>query len=680
VNIEDMRISPENRSHSRGGKGFRFALKRVTPSRKKNESTFVSDAPDEYRQEIAAGLFRIGIVIGAILLVPTLIYAFGKGNAALALIDCTIFSVIVILHFLSPVLSPRIRYIAIISLLFSLGSFLLADCKSQSSGPAWLCSAAAFATVFFGLRGGIALCIAQVLTMAAIGIGLRVDGSLNGSEALAYAISSMDSLGLSALVCFAQAYMLRGLLHSIDARGRFASELNARQSELIREAAGRHDAELRADFLESHDPLTRLPNREGFELELARAIEIAARRGRILGVMTIGLDRFKRVGETHGPGAGDALLIETAGRLAHAFRDDDFVARSGGDVFLVLLSDLKSPEDAKAIIDKSRQAFDRSFSIGGSEIGLSSSFGLALYPHDGTRVDALIRSSEAALNLSKADGPGSYRLYDASLHARLIAQAQIEGELRGALRSGAFIPWYQPKVDILGRIVGVEALARWLLPAGGLRQPSEFIQTAERSGFINELGRIVLAKACASAVAWERAGLDPIPMSVNLSPYQFRSDDLVKDIRHILSVTGFPASRLDLEITESGIMEDQANAIDKLAELKALGCSISIDDFGTGYSSFATLRDYPVDSVKLPQSFVEPLPGDLRASTIARAVIDLAHKLRFSVVAEGVENAAQFAWLGEAHCDQYQGFFFSPPLSEDNFRITLARGLEAAVE
>jgi EAL domain-containing protein (putative c-di-GMP-specific phosphodiesterase class I) len=277
------------------------------------------------------------------------------------------------------------------------------------------------------------------------------------------------------------------------------------------------------------------------------------------------------------------------------------------------------------------------------------------------------------------DGPGSYRLYNAALHARLLAQAKVEGELRGALRSGAFLPWYQPKVDNFGRIVGAEALARWILPEGGLRQPCEFIKMAEHAGCIGELGREVLAKACAGAAAWERAGLDPIPISVNLSPYQFRSDDLVRDVRRILGATGLPASRLDLEITESGIMEDEANAIDKLAELKALGCTISIDDFGTGYSSFAALRDYPVDSVKLPQSFVESLPVDLRASTITGAVIDLAHKLHFTVVAEGVENAAQFAWLGEANCDQYQGFLFSPPLSEDMFRLALAKGLEAAV-
>ena len=223
-------------------------------------------------------------------------------------------------------------------------------------------------------------------------------------------------------------------------------------------------------------------------------------------------------------------------------------------------------------------------------------------------------------------------------------------------------------------------MARWVLPDGGIREPSGFISMAEGMGHIADLGRIVLAKACADAASWERTGLAPVPVSVNLSPYQFRSADIVRDVRNALSSTGLPASRLDLEITESGIMEDSNGSIEKLAELKALGCSISIDDFGTGYSSFAALRDFPVDCVKLPQSFVTPLPGDSRAGTIARAVIDLAHRLSFSVVAEGVENEAQFAWLGEARCDQYQGYLFSRPLPERSFKTALAKGFAAALE
>jgi diguanylate cyclase (GGDEF)-like protein len=626
--------------------------------------------------ELGRKLFAIGIPLGLLLLLPSLLLAYKQNRPIVAIVDCAVFAFLLALRFL-PSLPMAIKNLSIVSMLLALGVFDFAGIGSMPSGAAWLLASSAIATIFFGLWGGLAACAVQALALTALGL---VRGIAGAEEILAYLCSSIDTVGLGVLVSFSSAFFVNGLLKSIDARGRLASELSARQAELRIEAAGRQDAQKRVDFLESHDLLTRLHNREGLEGALERAIEVAAGRGRILGVMSIGIDRFKRVGETHGPAASDAVLIETAGRLGRSFREDDLVARSGGDVFLALLSDVKSPEDARSIIDKARQAFDRSFSIGGAEIGLSASFGLALYPNDGASPGELIRASEVALHAAKDDGPGSFRLYDPALHAMIIEKGRIEHELRGALRSNAFLPWYQPKVDALGRIVGAEALARWILPEGGMRQPADFIQAAESSGAIGELGRIVLAKACASAVAWERAGLEPIPVSVNLSPFQFRSDDLVKDVRSILGATGLHPSRLDLEITESGIMEDSAGAIDKLAELKALGCSISIDDFGTGYSSFAALRDFPVDCVKLPQSFVDPLPRDARASTIAHAVIELAHALRFSVVAEGVENEEQFAWLGAAACDQYQGFLFSRPMPEDRFEAALAGGLELAVE
>ena len=637
------------------------------------------DPIDAYRLRIVRGLLRLSLFLGIVLLVPAAIFALRGRYYDFILLSGMAYAGIAIL-FLKESLPGKVAYAAFISIIFLLGAYLVERFGNLSAGECWLCAATVLSTIFFGMEGTVVSCLSEALVLIAVGLAQRA-GALGWREdPYLFTMSSVDTVGLCVVTGLAQSYLIGGLRRSDDARGALASELELRQAELKLEAAGRHDAELKAEFLESHDPLTRLPNRENFELELARAVEVAARRGRILGVMAVGIDRFKRVGETHGPGAGDAILIETADRLTRSFRIDDVVARSGGDVFHVLLSDVKDPEDAKEIIDKSRRAFDRSFSIGGTEIGLSASFGLALYPNDGSRADALIRAAEAALQLSKDDGPGSHRLYDAALHARLIASSRIEQELRGAVRAQAFLPWFQPKVDSFGRIVGAEALARWRLPEGGMRQPSEFIAAAERSGFIGELGRIVLAKACASAASWDKKGLDTIPVSVNISPYQFRSDDLVRDVRAILSATGLAASRLDLEITESGIMEDGADAIEKLAELKALGCSITIDDFGTGYSSFATLRDFPVDCVKLPQSFVEPLPCDHRASTIAGAVIDLAHRLHFFVVAEGVENARQFAWLGEASCDQYQGFLFARPMPEESFETALAAGLGPAVE
>lgn len=649
MNIEDMRLRLEGRLCPRG---------------------------DDYRKNIALGLVRLGLPLGAVLFVPALLLAMQRGDNIALIADCSAFALIAALRFI-PTVSPKVSQISIVAMLLTLGAYGFVAGGFTSVGPVWLCSAAAIATVFFGLPGSIAVCIIEAITFAGIawarGPGDRATG-------LVFLDAALDTIGLSILVSCVQDYLVRSLSRSEEAHDRLASELSARELDLERETAGRHDAERRADFLTSHDGLTRLPNRESFERELEKAIEVARARGRILGVMTIGLDRFKRIGEIHGPAAGDDILAQTALRVRKAFRDDDIVARSGGDLFLALLSDVKNPEDARSILAKARQAFDRSFSISGAEIGLSASFGLALYPNDAAKADELIRQSEVALHLAKESGPGSFRLYDAGLHARIIEEGVIEHEMRLALLSDAFLPWYQPKVDVLGRIVGVEALARWVLPEGGMRQPAQFIATAENSGFIAELGRIVLEKACASAAQWERAGLPAIPVSVNLSPFQFRSDGLVKEVRSILSATGLDPSRLDLEITESGIMEDSGGAIDKLAELKSLGCSISIDDFGTGYSSFAALRDFPVDCVKLPQPFVAPLPTDQRASTIVQAVIDLAHRLDFSVVAEGVENRAQFAWLGAARCDQYQGYLFSRPLPEAEFGTALARGLELAVE
>ncbi len=679
MEVEDIGIRPGKETLSRGGGEKRRFRRRSSFPEINHRQALFRDAVDEGKQELARSLLRTCAILGAVLLVPALFLAIKDGDATYAIAMSAAYASILVLSFL-PVLPSFPARASIVAVLFIAGACLAARPSSLFAGAAWLCAASSIASILLSFGWGLAVIAAQVVAMAAIGAARRAAGGLPAGEALGFALSTITAATACTLACFAETQLSKGMRRSMSARDKLAKELFDRQDALLREAAGRHDAERRADFLESHDSLTRLRNRENFELELAKAIEVAAGRGRILGVMAIGIDRFKRVAEIHGPGAGDALLIEAANRLMRSFRDDDLVAREGGDVFLVLLSDMKVPEDAKAVIEKSRRAFDRSFSVNGSEIGLSASFGLALFPNDGIRPDALIRASGVALHLAKEDGPGSYRLYDASLHERLLAKGLIEQQMRGALRSGAFLPWYQPKVDSLGRIVGAEALARWLLPEGDFRQPADFIQEAERSGSICDLGRMVLAKACASAAAWARNGLEPIPVSVNLSPFQFRSDDIVRDVRSILGATSLPASRLDLEITESGIMDEGADAIEKLAELKALGCSITIDDFGTGYSSFAALRDFPVDCVKLPQSFVEPLPSDPRASAIASAVIDLAHVLRFSVVAEGVETRDQFAWLDAARCDQYQGFLFAKPMPERAFESALAKGLDEAIE
>jgi diguanylate cyclase (GGDEF)-like protein len=397
-------------------------------------------------------------------------------------------------------------------------------------------------------------------------------------------------------------------------------------------------------------------------------------------VLVVGLDRFGRVNESYGHVVGDAVLVRVAEALRDVFREDDVLGRLGNDLFAVLCTDVKRSDDVIELIEKANKALATPIDANGVPIRVSASIGLALFPNDGSEAEDLLLAAEAALRLAKESGPGSYRLFDAVFNRQLLDRLQLEEELDRAIRSGAIEPWYQPKVDAAGRIVGVEALARWSLPDGSIRQPDVFIPIAERCGSIVEMGRAILEKSCLDAVSWRRAGLAPIPVSVNLSPFQFKSPRLYEDICGALDRSGLEPWRLELEITESGIESVAEGAVARLNELKSLGISLAIDDFGTGASSISRLRDYPVDAVKIPKSFVDPLPLDGRASTIARAVIDLAHNLEFNVVAEGVETRRQFAWLHDASCDSFQGYFFSRPLRGADFMIALASGFEARVQ
>jgi diguanylate cyclase (GGDEF)-like protein len=520
-------------------------------------------------------------------------------------------------------------YISLVGLGGILGLFLVLHYKSGGTGDAWMLTTAVLATLFFGGRGGLFACL---LMSAAYGGGLLA-GSLGllawHPDTANYALHALNVVGLSSLSCFAIAHLLEGLRGALKGQGSLSNQLQHRQRELEQSALERVQAERKAEYLQNYDRQTSLPNRDYFRRELERALADAQRRGEILVVMAIGLDRFRRITEARGSEAADAILTEVAARLSRGFRQDDFVGKITDDIFIAFFSDIQSQEDVSGIIEKERRVFDRSFSAAGVDLAVSASFGIALYPNDGRKAEDLMRAAESALHIAKDEGPGSYRVFDAALYARLLDRLTVEHEIGEGVRQGVFEPWFQPKVDCLGRVIGAEALARWNLSDGGLRLPSDFIEVAERSGRIAELGRMVLHKVCIRAAAWGRSGLSAIPVSVNLSPVQFRNDGLVREIRDIILDTGLEPSRLDLELTESGLMGNEHDAVEKLAELKAIGISVSIDDFGTGYSSFAMLKNFPVDTVKLPKSFVEPLPGDIRASMVAEAVIDLAHNLHF---------------------------------------------------
>ncbi len=440
----------------------------------------------------------------------------------------------------------------------------------------------------------------------------------------------------------------------------------------LKDVSREKHAEERAEFYANFDTLTRLLNKDGFMLAVERAINVAENRGRIFAVMAIGVDRFIRVNDMHGTAIGDKILTDIAQRLRLSFREDDVLARYRGDKFFVLFPELKSPDNINDILDKARSAFTLPFAVEGLSIVLTASFGLSIYPNDGKEGAEIVRNAETALYMAKESGRDVYRLYDSKLNGQILERQKIEADLAIAIKLNQFEPFFQPKVNRDGYIVGAEALVRWRLPSGEIKPPGYFIDVAEKSGSIDKIGALMLNMTCDSIASWKKRGLTNVPVSVNLSTRQFAQDCLVGDIETALRLSGIHPSLIELEITESGIMENEKEGIKKLLELRKLGVSVSIDDFGTGYSSFSKLKDYPIDTVKMDKTFVDPLPNDRRASIIASAIVDLAHTLSFSVVAEGVEKHEQLRFLDTIFCDSFQGYLFSKPVPEADYAAMLA--------
>jgi diguanylate cyclase (GGDEF)-like protein len=549
------------------------------------------------------------------------------------------------------------------------------------AGPArsWFAAAIVLSSVLFGAGGAIAISVATSIVFATAAFFTpELRRTVIGSPTELVYIG-LNVVSLSLVTSLAGSKLMEYLHEDNLAKDRLDSELRDRDHELETEAAERQGAEALAVFYRDFDGLTHLPNRVLFERELGQSIRKAERHDRLIAVLAIGLDRFGRVRDSYGHDAGDALLLDVAEALRKIFRDDDIVARIGDEHFAVLCGDLRMLEDAMGLIGKAGAVFDHPFLVDGANaVKLGVSIGIALYPNDGADAAGLIRAAESALRLSRESG--APRVFDADIQREFVEQLRLEEELVIALDRGRIKPWFQPKVDSLGHIVGAEALARWRLSDGSFCSPESFIPIAERTGQIVELGLSILNKACEAAASWTYDENHPVTISVNLSPFQFRSPSLVSEVRNALLDSHLEPWRLDLEITESGIAAVEDEAVERLSELKGLGLSLSIDDFGTGTSSISRLRDYPVDALKVPKTFVDPLPTDARASAIARAVIDLAHNLDFEVIAEGVEDRSQFDWLKSASCDQYQGYFFAPALEAEGFAAALAKGFRARVE
>ena len=433
-------------------------------------------------------------------------------------------------------------------------------------------------------------------------------------------------------------------------------------------------AEERLDRLAHYDPLTDLPNRRLAQLRLTHAVEQAQRHGYRLGVLFIDLDRFKTVNDSLGHPVGDELLQAIARRLSQRLRQEDTLARLGGDEFLVVLEYLQRPEEAAAVAQILISRLEQPFTLaGGQELYVSASIGISLYPDDGHSAADLIQHADTAVYQAKMQGRNTYRFYTEALTRTAHERLDLESRLRRALERNEFLLHYQPLMSVEEeRMIGVEALVRWQPPDEALVPPLRFIPLAEETGLIVPLGEWVLRTACAQAKSWLDAGSPPLLLAVNLSARQFQQPDLIARIQAILTDTGWPVACLELEITESTLMEQGQQAVTTLMALKELGVRLAIDDFGTGYSSLAYLKRFPIDKLKIDQSFVRDIPHDPNDMEIASAIIALAHNLRLEVLAEGVETPDQLAFLRERGCDASQGYLFSRPLPAEE----LARWLE----
>jgi diguanylate cyclase (GGDEF)-like protein len=422
-------------------------------------------------------------------------------------------------------------------------------------------------------------------------------------------------------------------------------------------------ADARIEYLASHDSLTGLPNREMFNQLLHFAIEAARRYERQFAVLFIDLDRFKIINDSLGHEAGDALLIEIADRLRRDLRSSDIVARLGGDEFVVILEQAADRGDIEAITRKLLLSVSEPVQLSGHECHTTASIGIAMFPADGSDVHTLTKNADMAMYLAKEDGKNDFRFFTREVKMQSIERLTLETCLRHALERNEFSLHYQPKVDLATRqITGVEALLRWTHPERGMLPPAQFIPLAEETGLIVPIGRWVLKEACAQNMAWQRRGLRPVSMAVNLSPRQFVDESLLQDIDEALAASGMSPVLLQLEVTESMVMRNVPRAIKVLDAVQSRGIRLAIDDFGTGYSSMSLMKQFPIDTIKIDRSFVRDLPDDTEDRAIAQAIISMGKALGMTVVAEGVETTEQEAFLRDNSCDEMQGFLFSRPI------------------
>ena len=460
-----------------------------------------------------------------------------------------------------------------------------------------------------------------------------------------------------------------GYFHDITARKKMEEAL--RERVLIQE---KRERQIR--FLAYHDALTRLPNRALLLSRLRQAIAQSQRSDETLAVLFMDVDRFKSINDTLGHPGGDTLLQQIGRRLTETLRVGDTVARAGGDEFLILVPGLRSAEDAGPVAEHVLASLSAPFVVSGHTLRVTGSVGLSVCPRDATDVESLIKYADTALYLAKEQGRNTFRFFSPDLDARVRARMHLENDLRLAVDREEFILHYQPQIELAsGRITGVEALLRWMHPQRGLVPPNTFIPTAEDTGLILPIGEWALRTACRQARSWQDQGHPPLRISVNISGKQLNGADIVGMVRKILTETQCEPRLLGMEITESAVMADPRDAIRVIDSLHELGVEVAIDDFGTGYSSMAYLKRFALDRLKIDGTFIQGTPDDKDDVAIVQATIALARQFHLRVTAEGVETAAQRAFLQEHHCDAIQGFLVSAPVPGHDLSPLLAQGI-----
>ena len=436
----------------------------------------------------------------------------------------------------------------------------------------------------------------------------------------------------------------------------------------------------------NYDFLTGLPTRSLFSEKLEKNLIQARKNDELVGVLFIDLDNFKKVNDSLGHAMGDRLLTNVAQKLRDFFTEDAFLARLSGDEFGAIVNNCKTVTEISELLEELINNFSEPFKINNAEgqeneIFMTLSVGAAVYPNDSEDLDQLIKNSETAKNKVKENGKNHYRFYSDEMNEEVLQDLELEAKLRHAIDNNEFILHYQPQIDLNEeQVFGVEALIRWENEELGLVSPGRFIPLAERTGLIIPIGNWVLKQACVEAKEFHKAGFPDLKMSINLSARQFADNNLVQKISNILDKTGLDPAKLELEITESVIMKDVQESVNKLIQLKKLGVQFSIDDFGTGYSSLSYLKEFPIGTLKIDRSFVDQVPGDKNDTAIVKAIIDLAHNLNLNVIAEGVENSEHLQFLEQNDCDRIQGYYFGRPMAKKELLKFLKNELWKIIE